>query len=146
MEEPEYRRLVDSLLRVTDGDNRVAALLVYGSRAGDAADRFSDLDVGLVTTDDAYDQVVASGRDLIGALGTPLFIEDFGEPARLHAILADGADMELIIDRESDLELAEPFRVLATALAAKHGLPYPAELDRLLSDRLRDLSADRPPA
>jgi hypothetical protein len=30
------------------------------------------------------------------------------------------------------------YRELAIPLAAKHGVPYPSELDRLVSDRLRE--------
>jgi hypothetical protein len=33
--------------------------------------------------------------------------------------------------------LLDLYRELAIPLSAKHGLPYPADLDRLLSDRLR---------
>jgi hypothetical protein len=112
VERPDYKRLVESLLQVTEGDPRIVALLVYGSHAGGIADRFSDLDVGLVADDRAYDDVLADASGLIASLGTPLFLSDFGRRGRLHAILANGGDIELIIDRDSELELEEPYRVL----------------------------------
>jgi predicted nucleotidyltransferase len=112
VEDAEYERLAQRLIQITKGDPRMEALLVYGSRAGGSADRFSDLDIGIVTADDAFDAVVADARGLIGKLGRPLFLDDFGEPRELHAILANGADLELIIDRASDLVLEGPHRTL----------------------------------
>jgi predicted nucleotidyltransferase len=112
VKQSEYQHLVESLLRLTEDDTRIAALLVYGSHADDGADRFSDLDVGLVADDHAYEDVVAGAPQLVGGLGTPLFLSDFGKRGRLHAILAAGVGLELIIDRDSDLELGEPYRVL----------------------------------
>ncbi|MGZ8512928.1 MAG: aminoglycoside 6-adenylyltransferase [Candidatus Limnocylindria bacterium] len=108
MKETEYRRLADRMLAATEGDERIAALLVYGSHAAGRADAFSDVDFGVVATDAGYDAVVAGADAMVRALGVPLFVEHFGNPARLHVILADGIELELIIDRESELRLEGP--------------------------------------
>jgi predicted nucleotidyltransferase len=134
VEDAEYDRLVERIVQLTEGEPRIEALLIYGSRAGGSADRFSDLDIGIVTADDGFEWVVADARGLIGKLGTPLFLDDFGEPRELHAILAEGADLELIIDRASDLVLAGPHRMLfdrggVVARAEAKGRPAPEPVD-----------------
>lgn len=108
----DYRRLVDRVVALAEADDRIRAAFVYGSHATGSADRFSDLDIGLVTTDDAFDDVVADGDALVRKLGEPVFLDHFGNPAQLHVIFADGTALELIIDRESELTFEGPHRVL----------------------------------
>jgi predicted nucleotidyltransferase len=112
MKQTQYAALVDRLVAVGRADDRIRALLVYGSHARDEADAFSDLDIGIVVADAAYDDFLADREDFVRALGEPLLVEDFGNPTNLHVILADGVDLELIVGRESGLRLDEPFRVL----------------------------------
>ena len=112
MNEAEYRRLVDRLVAVGTADDRIQAVLVYGSQADGTADEFSDLDVGLITTDDAFDSITAGRDELARSLGEPLFVEDFGDPGEVFVILADGTTIELIINRASDVAFEGPYRVL----------------------------------
>lgn len=100
------------MLALAEADDRIRAAFVYGSHATGSADRFSDLDIGLVTTDDDFDDVVADGDALVRKLGEPVFLDHFGNPAQLHVIFADGTALELIIDRESELTFEGPHRVL----------------------------------
>jgi predicted nucleotidyltransferase len=108
MNDTDYRRLADRLLAATERDDRVVALLVYGSHAAGRADEYSDVDFGVVTTDAGHDSLVAGADALVRALGVPLLLTHFGNPAHLHIILAEGAEVELIIDRESELRLEGP--------------------------------------
>ena len=48
--------------------------------------------------------------------------------------------------RDAALALIDLYRELAPAVAATHGIEYPTELDRILSDRLRMVTLDRDPA
>lgn len=106
------RRATERFESIGLADERIRAVLVYGSHADGTADAFSDLDIGLVVDDAAYEDVLAHSQELVRAIGAPLLIEDFGNPANLHAILADGLDLELILTRESELTLELPYRVL----------------------------------
>lgn len=108
----DHERITERFREIASADARIVAALVYGSHADGRADAYSDLDLGIVTTDDGYDDLMATTDALIAALGDPVFVTDFGNPGRLHIILADGADLELIIDRASDLRLEGPYRVL----------------------------------
>ena len=112
MDEDTARRMTERIAAIGQADGRIRAVLLYGSHATDTADAFSDLDIGLVVADDAYDAVLASPGELVRAIGEPLLLEDFGDPANLHVILADGVDLELIIGRASELTLERAYRVL----------------------------------
>ena len=112
MNEAEYRLLVDRVVAVASADDRIQTALIYGSHANGTADDFSDLDVGLITTDDGFNSVTAARGDLARGLGEPLFVEDFGDPGEVFVILADGTTIELIINRESDVTFEGPHRVL----------------------------------
>ena len=104
--------MTDRIAALGQADDRIRAVLLYGSHATGTADAYSDLDIGLVVADDAYDGVLARPGELAGAIGEPLLVEDFGDPANLHLILADGIDLELVITRASELTLELPHRVL----------------------------------
>jgi len=105
-------RLIERATALAQADERVDALLLYGSRAGGTADEHSDVDLGLIPSDEWYDAVVAGAPRLISALGEPLFLEWFQSPNWLHAILGDGAEMELLIQRADEIDLELPHRIL----------------------------------
>ena len=108
----DYQPLIDRLMAVCEADDRIVALLLYGSRAVGKEDAHSDLDLGMVTTDAARDDVKESAGELVRQVGEPLFLEDFGHPTVVHAILADGAIFELIIASAGELSLERPYRVI----------------------------------
>ena len=112
MKEPRFRELAERATAIGTRDDRVAAVLVYGSHAAGTADEHSDIDLGIVATDDGFESLVADAPSFVEALGRPLFLDHFGNPARLHAIFDDGVGLELIIDRARHLALEGPHRVL----------------------------------
>src|SRR5207302_5460308 len=71
-----------------------------GSYARGTADAYSDVDLGLVTTEAAYEDFLATREAFIRRLGEPLLLEDFGTPETVHFILADGTEGELAVGRE----------------------------------------------
>ena len=76
-------------------DDRIVAAFLAGSYATGTADAYSDLDLGVITTDAAYADVIADRRALIGRLGEPLFLDDFGRAWNVFFILADGTEGEI---------------------------------------------------
>jgi hypothetical protein len=95
-------------------DDRIVAAFLGGSRARGEADEYSDLDIRLVTRDDAFDDVMADRDALLRRLGEPLFIEDFGLSGIVFSILGDGTEVELVFGREGALDEinAGPFGTL----------------------------------
>ncbi len=121
MDEALVQQAIHRFVTTCEADERIAAVLLFGSRAAGTADAHSDLDLGLVTTDTAYGAVIGDREAFISAMGEPLFLDDFGNPANVHAILAEGLAVELVISRASALSIEGPYRVLLD----KAGLELP---------------------
>src|SRR5438552_11519282 len=60
-------------------DERVVAAFLGGSYARGTIDEYSDLDLYLITTDEAYDDVFTGREAFLRRLGEPVFLEDFHE-------------------------------------------------------------------
>lgn len=110
----EARDVIDRFVAACGADDRIVAAFLHGSRARDAADEFSDVDLAAIATDEARDDVWADRVELINRLGRPLFVEDFGSDDTCFFILDDGTEGELSIGREGALQRLHvgPFRPL----------------------------------
>jgi predicted nucleotidyltransferase len=92
----ELRKVVISrFIDACAADDRIVAAFLAGSYATGMADAYSDLDLGVITTDEAFADVIADRRALISQLGEPLFLDHFGRPWNVYFILADGTDGEI---------------------------------------------------
>lgn len=94
--------LLERFFTICQDDPRILAATLGGSHARGAADEWSDVDIGVVVTDDAYDEFVATRRAFLQSLGEPLFIEDFDLEGIVFFILTDGTEGELTYARRSD--------------------------------------------
>ena len=108
-------------------DERIVAAFLAGSHATGTADAYSDLDLGVVTTDAAYADVIADRRALIVQLGTPLFLDHFGRARNVFFILADGTEGEIFFGREGALEEIDvgPFEPLVDERGILAGAQFP---------------------
>lgn len=98
---PKHRIIVDRFLAACQTDDRVMAAFLGGSYASGTADAHSDLDLYLITTDEAYVEFLAERETLVRRLGELLFLEDWGNPNCYFFILADGTEGELWIGQQS---------------------------------------------
>jgi predicted nucleotidyltransferase len=99
-----HEQLVARFAEVCASDDRVVAAFVGGSLARGDADPYSDVDLCIVSTDEAADDVVADRAAIVAQLGTPLFLEDWGDRVReVFVILADGTDVEMVFVAEGDI-------------------------------------------
>jgi predicted nucleotidyltransferase len=148
----ENGELLERFARMCADDGRIVAGFLMGSLARGEADEFSDVDLGVIATAEAYDDVRGDRARIVESLGEPLFLEDFGNDANIHFILADGTEGELFVarvDRMSDLHLGD-YRVLVgdAGIAPTGTLPFADpdhetladELDRLVRWFWHDLS------
>jgi len=94
--------MLPRLISICQSDPHILAATLFGSHARDAVDEWSDLDIGIVIADDAYDDFIVDREAFVRQLGEPLFVEDFDIPGLLFFILADGTEGEIVIDRASD--------------------------------------------
>ena len=80
--------VVSRFVEACSADDRIVAAFLCGSRARGEADEYSDLDLGVITRDEAFENVMAERAAFVRQLGEPVFIEDFGTTG-MFFILAD---------------------------------------------------------
>lgn len=143
---------VDRFRAACQADDRIGAAFLAGSYARGEADAYSDIDLGLITTDKAYDDFMAGREAFMRSLGPVEFLESFSLSNFLFFIFADGIEGELGMGHESDLLHLHsgPYVVLMDKTGLLDGVtfPYPAAdpdkqretLRRLIYDFWHDLS------
>jgi len=95
------RSLLNRFKSACQKDERIVAAFLGGSHAEGTADANSDLDLFLIATDAAYEELIGEREALVRQLGEPLFLEDFGIPHGIFYIFSDDTEGELWIERES---------------------------------------------
>lgn len=98
---PNHRTVMDRFIAACRADGRIIAAFLGGSYASGTADAWSDLDLYLITTDEAYEAFIGDKETFIRQLGEPLYLEDWGTPQFYFFILADGTEGELGIGQAS---------------------------------------------
>jgi len=111
---PHHQTFIDRFIAACQTDKRVVAAFLVGSYAWGTADAYSDLDLYLITADDAYEDFFAGREAFMQRLGDLAFLEDFGLPDIVFYIFADGSEGELMFGRESQINhiFSGPYRVL----------------------------------
>jgi hypothetical protein len=109
-----HQSVLTRFIAACQADDRVVAATLYGSHANGTADGYSDLDLGLITTDADYDEFLTEREVFLRQLGEPLLLEDFGSTVAVLFILADGTEGELAVGRAGHFRHihGEPHRVL----------------------------------
>jgi predicted nucleotidyltransferase len=109
-----HQAFVERFVKACLADQRVLAAFLAGSVAKGYADAYSDLDLGIITTEDAFKEFFEARESFLRSLGELVFLEDFGLPGIAFYIFADDTEGELYFGNESRLEqiLNGPFIVL----------------------------------
>lgn len=130
LQQPQHHQVVmNRFVAVGLADERVVAAFLGGSKARGAADAYSDLDLYLITTDEAYEDFFAGREALLRLLGEPVFLEDFHEYGfdMVCFIFSDGTEGELALGRESQFHHIHggPYRVLLDKKGILAGAVFP---------------------
>jgi len=132
---PQHQAFVDRFVQACRADDRIVAAFLGGSNVKGTADAYSDIDLSLITTDEAYEDFFAGREAFLQLLGEPVFLEDFGIANIAFFIFSDGTEGELYFGSESHLDHIHsgPFRplldkknILSGAVFSEHD-PAPAE-------------------
>jgi predicted nucleotidyltransferase len=126
-ETPPHQRVMQRFVAACQADERIVAATLYGSHARGAADEHSDLDLGLITTDEGHAAFLAERAGFVQRLGEPLFLENFGSASTWFLILAEDVEVELAIGPVSGFEHLhdEPYRVLLDKTNLLAGACFP---------------------
>jgi len=98
---PEHQEFVDRFVAACKLNADIVAAFLGGSYARGTADRYSDIDLYVIVSDDAFDDFNTNRDEFLRLLGEPLFIENFDIPNIVFFIYADGVEGELGIGSES---------------------------------------------
>ena len=122
-----HQVVINRFITACQADERVVAAFLGGSYAGGTADAYSDLDLGVITTDEGYEDFFAGREAFIRLLGEPVFHEDFGSAMTLFFIFSDGIECELAFGRESRFDHLHsgPYRVLLDKKRILAGAVFP---------------------
>ena len=126
----DIQPLLDRFVEVCSSDERIVAAFLGGSRARGEADAFSDVDLCVIATDEAFDELVAQREHMVEQLGEPLFVESFSLPNIVFYILDDGTEGEIFFGSEGRLEELEPgptIRTLFDPGGILEGVAFPGE-------------------
>jgi hypothetical protein len=109
-----HQDVVDRFIAACQTDERIVAAFLGGSYANGAADKFSDLDLFFITTDEAYEDFLSEREAFIRLLGEPLFLEDFGVAHGYCIIFSNGTEGDVWFGHESNFKdiYGGPYRVL----------------------------------
>jgi predicted nucleotidyltransferase len=123
-----HQAITDRFTAACQADERVVAAFLGGSYARGAADEYSDLDLYLITTDEAFDDFVAGHEAFMRLLGEPVFLEDFDLPNIVFYFFSDGTEGELGLGRESEFHPIHggPYRVLVDKKNILAGVVFPS--------------------
>jgi len=111
---PNHLAFLNRFVEICREDDRVAAAFLGGSYAKGYADAYSDVDLCVITTDDAFEEFLNERENFLRSLGDLVFLEDFGTPNTAFYIFADDTEGELNFGSESRLDQIHsgPFKIL----------------------------------
>jgi Streptomycin adenylyltransferase len=117
LQQPHHHQVImNRFVAACHADERVVVAFLGGSYARGTPDGYSDLDFGLIVTDEAYDDFLTGREAFIRLLGESVFLEDYhGSGADfVFSIFSDGTEGELALGRESHFAHIHvgPYRVL----------------------------------
>ena len=122
-----YQDVVNRFMAACQADERIVAAFLGGSYAEDKADKYSDLDLFFITTDQAYETFLLERENFIRLLGEPLFLESFGRHHGYFVIFSNYADCEIWFGRESNFHdiHAGAYKVLLDKKGILDGAVFP---------------------
>ncbi len=123
----DHSDVVARFIAGCSADDRIVAAFLAGSHATGTADVYSDLDLGVITTGEAFADVVADRAALVRQLGDPLFLDHFGREWNVFFILADGTEGEIFFGHEGALDAIDvgPFQSLLDKGGILAGAEFP---------------------
>jgi predicted nucleotidyltransferase len=123
------RNFLNRFISACQSDERVVAVLLTGSYVTRTADAHSDVDLGLIVTDEAHDRFCAEKAGFLRRLGELVFVEDWGKPHVVFFILSDATEGEIRIGSENQLDLLHqgPHTVLLDKIGILAGVDFPYE-------------------
>jgi hypothetical protein len=101
---PHQRAFIERFVNACQADERVVAAFLGGSPVKGYADAYSDVDLCVITTEEAFEEFYKEREAFLRSLGELVFLEDFGIPNLAFYIFADDTEGELNLGSEGRLD------------------------------------------
>ena len=127
---PLHEAFVDRFVKACQADDRILAACLVGSYAKGKADPYSDIDLVIITTDNAHEEFYLQRETFLRSLGELAFLENFGIPDLALYMYADGTEGELNFGSQGRLaQLFDgPFRILLDKQNILDGVTYASSM------------------
>ena len=124
---PHQQAFVERFVKACQADDRVVAAFLGGSHAKGYADAYSDVDLCVITTDEAFEGFRKDREAFLRSFGDLVFLEDFGNPNCAFYIYADDTEGELNFGSEGQPgEIhSGPFQTLLDKKGFLEGAEFP---------------------
>ena len=124
-----HQAFMDSFVAACQADDRVLAAFLSGSYITGTLDAHSDVDLDLVTTDEAHEAFCAEKKAFLNRLGELVFVEDWGTPHVVFFNFADDTEGEMMIGSEGQQALLHrgPHLVLLDKTGILSDVDFPYE-------------------
>jgi len=130
MELPDtHQAITNRFVAACQADQRIVAAFLRGSYVTGTADAYSDLDLGLITTDEGYPDFIARRMDFVRQLGEPVFLESFNLPNVVFFVFSDGTEGELAFGPKSEFAHIHegPYKILLDQQHVLEGTVFSGE-------------------
>jgi hypothetical protein len=95
--DPRYRQLYERALSVLNRDPRVRSVELAGSIAAGTADKWSDLDLHVVTLPEHHDAFIANWPSWLAAITPTVFARTPIAPFIINTVTADGLTLDIAV-------------------------------------------------
>ncbi len=125
-----HKAFVERFVKACQADDRIVAAFLGGSNAKGYADAYSDVDLCVVTTDQAFEGFYKERELFLRSLGDLVFLEDFDLSNTAFYIFADDTEGELYFGSEGQLDQIHSgrFRPLLDKKNILEGAEFPEQV------------------
>jgi predicted nucleotidyltransferase len=137
---PNHQAFADRFVKACQADNRIVAAFLGGSNVKGTADAYSDIDLSVITKDQAFEEFFKEREAFLRSLGDLVFLEDFDISDIAFFMFADDTEGELYFGRENQMDHIHsgPFQVLLDKKNILTGAVF-SEPEPALSEQIEKL-------
>ena len=127
---PNHKAFVEQFVKACQADERIVAAFLGGSNAKGYADAYSDVDLCVITTNQAFEGFYKERESFLRSLGDLVFLEDFDLSNTAFYIFADDTEGELYFGSEGQLDQIHSgaFRTLLDKKNILEGVEFPEQV------------------
>jgi len=137
--DPRYRPVLEQARTVLGNDDRVRSVRLGGSVGSGTADRWSDLDIAIVTSPERYDDFISDWPTWVGQVTPTVFARTPIAPFIVNTITEDGLTVDFVV-WSGDVPVFQPPAGFAVGMSSSRFDNIVDALDYAVAEQLRGLA------